>query len=74
MNPRTKKPDFPQTMFQIKVTLLGIDPPIWRRLAVPCSITFHKLHKILQVAIGWQDYHLYNFKAGMSTRAYLTPN
>jgi hypothetical protein len=40
---------------------LGIEPAIWRRLLVPSGITFHKLHKIIQAAFGWQDYHLYRF-------------
>jgi len=64
MNGKKQKLNLPKTAFQLKVTLLEIDPPIWRRLAVPCSITFHKLHKILQAAMGWEDYHLYNFTAG----------
>ncbi len=64
MDGKKQKLDFPKSVFQLKVTLLGIDPIIWRRLAVPCSITFHKLHKILQVAMGWEDYHLYSFTVG----------
>jgi hypothetical protein len=48
MNGKKQKLDPPKTIFQLKVTLPGIDPPIWRRLAVSCSITFHKLHKIMQ--------------------------
>lgn len=57
--------DPPKSVFQLKVSIPGIEPPIWRRLVVPCGITFHRLHKILQVAMGWQDYHLYNFKIGV---------
>jgi hypothetical protein len=64
MDGKKQKLNLPKTAFQLKVTLLEIDPPIWRRLAVPCSITFHKLHQIMQAAMGWQDYHLYNFTVG----------
>ena len=33
-----------------------------RRLVVPTGITFRALHKIIQVAFGWQNYHLYEFR------------
>jgi len=29
---------------------------------VPGSITLLRLHRILQIAMGWEDYHLYAFK------------
>ncbi len=61
MNPGTKKPDIAHTIFQMKVTLQGIEPPIWRRLLVPGGISLYKFHKIIQVVMGWQNYHLYNF-------------
>lgn len=48
-------------VYQIKVTLKEIKPAIWRRLLIPSNITFNKLHKIIQAAFGWQDYHLFNF-------------
>lgn len=48
-------------VYQLKITLEDIEPPIWRRILVPANITFAKLHKIIQAAFGWQDYHLYNF-------------
>ena len=51
-------------IYQIKVTIIHIEPAIWRRLLVPSGITFNKLHKIIQAAFGWQDYHQYNFDFG----------
>jgi len=48
-------------VYQIKITIKDIEPPIWRRLLIPENITFYKLHKIIQAAFGWQDYHLFNF-------------
>lgn len=50
-----------ETIYQLKVTLKRIKPPIWRRIQVPGSITLHKLHEILQIVMGWQNYHLYQF-------------
>jgi hypothetical protein len=48
-------------IYQIKVTLKGIKPPIWRRIQVPASITLPQLHRVLQVVMGWEDYHLHQF-------------
>lgn len=50
-------------MYQIKVTLNGIRPPIWRRLLIPSSFSLKDLHDVLQVAIGWTDSHLHQFVA-----------
>ncbi|HEX4377471.1 MAG TPA: plasmid pRiA4b ORF-3 family protein [Steroidobacteraceae bacterium] len=47
----------------LRVELLDIEPLIWRRLRVPRSIAFPRLHEILQLALGWQDSHLYEFRA-----------
>ena len=32
-----------------------------RRLRVPAGIGFEQLHRLLQKAFGWQNYHLYSF-------------
>ena len=46
---------------KIKVTLYLEDYNIWRKLVVPLNITFTQLHKIIQAAFGWKDYHLHEF-------------
>jgi len=51
----------PEAVYQLKVTLDRIRPSIWRRIQVRGDITLFKLHKILQVVMGWQDYHLHQF-------------
>lgn len=47
---------------QFRVTLLGTKPPVWRRIQVPGHYTFWDLHVALQDAMGWQDYHLHEFR------------
>ena len=51
-------------VWQLKVTLAETKPPIWRRIQVPGSISLYDLHEILQVVMGWQSYHLYEFQVG----------
>jgi hypothetical protein len=52
-----------QAGYQIKITLDGSKPPIWRRLRVP-DCTLEALHEILQTAMGWQNCHMHEFRAG----------
>ncbi len=59
-----KKTSAPQDIYQIKVTLLGASPPIWRRLVVRADVTLAYLHNVLQVAMGWEDCHLHEFRIG----------
>ncbi len=54
-------PSEPEAVFQLKVTLDGIRPSIWRRIQVRGDITLFKLHKILQVVMGWYNCHLHQF-------------
>lgn len=49
--------------YQIKVTLNGTKPPIWRRLVVPGSIPLKDFHNVLQHAFGWTNSHLHQFSA-----------
>ncbi|OPL08651.1 MAG: hypothetical protein AVO34_14100 [Firmicutes bacterium ML8_F2] len=53
-----------KTVYQLKITMQEIEPPIWRQILVPSGITFLKLHRIIQAAFGWEDYHLFNFDFG----------
>ena len=56
----TRKPA-PST-YDLKITLLEIDPPIWRRLQVPGTIWLCCLHDAIQIAMGWTDSHLHQFE------------
>ena len=60
----TQKSAVPPEIYQLKVTLLGTSPPIWRRLLVPADVTLAQLHDVLQAAMGWEDGHLHEFSIG----------
>jgi Plasmid pRiA4b ORF-3-like protein len=60
---RTKQSITP-VVYQIKVTLKGSKPPIWRRMQVTSATTLAQLHRILQRVMGWESYHLYQFVVG----------
>ena len=49
-------------VYQFKITLRGIRPPIWRRIQVPANYTFWDLHVAIQDAMGWFDSHLHAFE------------
>jgi Plasmid pRiA4b ORF-3-like protein len=51
-------------VYQVKITLRGAKPPIWRRLRLPAAITLAQLHQVIQVAFGWEDAHLHAFEVG----------
>jgi len=48
-------------IYQIKVTLRALQPPIWRRIQVRGDTTLAKFHRILQRVMGWEDAHLHQF-------------
>lgn len=58
----TKKTPSPTAVYQLKVTLKGVRPPIWRRLLVGDNVTLARLHGIIQAAMGWEDSHMHSFK------------
>jgi hypothetical protein len=49
------------SIVQVKVWLDGVSPMTWRRVQVPGSITLRELHGVIQVAMGWESFHLYQF-------------
>jgi len=49
-----------QRLYQFKITLRGVVPPIWRRIQVK-NCTLDKLHENIQTAMGWTNSHLHHF-------------
>ncbi len=40
-------------VYQLRVSLRGISPMVWRRLLATSDTSIAHLHAILQVAMGW---------------------
>ena len=56
----------------LKITLLGSEPKIWRRVEVHSGLTLHDLHYVIQCVFNWENAHLYQFSVppgGKLTRA-----
>jgi hypothetical protein len=51
----------PEEIATLRIELKDTDPVIWREVEVPTSITLKALHDIIQAAVGWLDYHLFEF-------------
>jgi hypothetical protein len=47
----------------LKVELEHVDPPVWRRVAVPSNTTLDRVHDMIQAAMGWYNEHLYAFES-----------
>ncbi len=49
-----------KAIYQVKITLKDIRPPIWRRLLVSNAMPLADFHRALQCAMGWRDLHLHH--------------
>ena len=64
----------PDSIAILRIELEDIEPLIWRRVAVPTSMNLKALHRVIQAAMGWLDYHLWEFTAGEHKYGMLVPN
>jgi len=58
----------------LRIELEGIEPLIWRRVAVRTTITLTALHRVIQAAMGWLDCHLWEFEANDRKYSMLIPD
>jgi|GEM_PF-449929 len=54
-----------ETIYQLKVTLQHVRPPVWRRFQVRGRTTLAGLHRVLQTVMGWTDSHLHEFEIAL---------
>jgi hypothetical protein len=48
-------------VLQLKISIVGMRPPIWRSILIPADSVFFDLHVAIQDAFGWEDSHLHQF-------------
>ena len=53
-----------QKIARIRIELEHIEPRIWRRVEVSVTTNLRALHEIIQAAMPWENYHLYQFAVG----------
>jgi hypothetical protein len=52
-----------KSIYQIKITLIGAKPPIWRTVLVSGDIGLSAFHEVIQKTMGWRNCHLHQFIA-----------
>lgn len=52
------------SIYQLKISLSGSCPLIWRRILIASDVSFFGLHVAIQDAMGWFDSHLHQFFIG----------
>ena len=57
----TSKPKNPIPIYQLKIMLCDINPPVVRILQIKGNATLSKLHDCIQGAMGWKNSHLHQF-------------
>jgi hypothetical protein len=62
IEPSATKPSAP--LYCLKIVLNETKPTIWRRLQVPGDAALGWLHAVIQVAMGWTNSHLHQFRVG----------
>jgi hypothetical protein len=50
-----------RSIYQIKISLIGVKPPIWRTVLVPSNLGLAAFHEVIQHTMGWENYHLHQF-------------
>ncbi|GAA3188966.1 plasmid pRiA4b ORF-3 family protein [Dactylosporangium siamense] len=50
-----------RTIIQLRISLDGVEPTVWRRVLIPGGFTLDRVHRVVQFAMGWGDRHLHVF-------------
>jgi hypothetical protein len=54
----------PARVCRLKLELKDVEPRVWRELEVLSGTRLTRLHRAIQIAMGWEDYHLWSFQMG----------
>lgn len=54
----------PQKIARLAIALDEVKPPVRRRVEVQLAVRLDQLHRIIQIVMGWESYHLYEFRVG----------
>ncbi|MEA3400907.1 MAG: plasmid pRiA4b ORF-3 family protein [Armatimonadota bacterium] len=57
--PKAKPED---VIYRLRISIVGSEPEIWRRVDVPGQATLSDLHGIIQRTMNWENYHLHQFE------------
>lgn len=49
---------------RLRISLEDTEPQIWRVVEVPLTSSLKAVHDVVQAAMGWEDCHLWEFRAG----------
>jgi len=52
-----------EAIARLRISLADWEPEIWRVVEAPTAASLKMVHDIVQAAMGWQDYHLWEFEA-----------
>lgn len=51
------------TVYQLRIDLIGLRPPVWRRLRLPADCTMDAAAEALLIVMSWGGHHLYAFRS-----------
>ena len=62
------------SVYRLKITLVGLESPVWRQVLVPGDVNLAGLHWVIQYVMGWSNSHLHMFHVGKTRYAPRTPD
>jgi Plasmid pRiA4b ORF-3-like protein len=61
------------SLYQLKITLLYVEPVVWRRVVVCSDMTLDRMDRVIQTAMGWTNSHLHQFRVGRTYYKIIDP-
>ncbi|KAJ3018776.1 hypothetical protein HKX48_002643 [Thoreauomyces humboldtii] len=56
-----------ETISRLRISLNCLRPKIWRTVEVPVGFELAMVHRVIQAAMGWNNWHAYVFRIGRQT-------